>query len=220
MDGFKQRIIGALVLISLAVIFVPMLLDEPHEERATRSIAIPQEPDFPEVRIESVPRPEQESAIAPVAEPANPPMEIGSAQPSSGDTRSTMNAEESVSPAATESEPAVPAEPEQPRQPEPQAEPEAKPAKEPAESPAPAAQASGGFLVQLGSFGSDSNAQRLLDAVEAAGFTARSSAVESAGQTLTRVFAGPFADKAGAEAAKAKLDEQFGLNTLVIVNDR
>src|SRR5690554_6905154 len=48
-DGLKQRIIGALVLISLAVIFVPMVFDEPHSERTSISINIPEEPPFPEV---------------------------------------------------------------------------------------------------------------------------------------------------------------------------
>ena len=49
MDGLKQRIIGALVLVSLAVIFVPMLFDEPHPERSSTTIKIPEETPFPEV---------------------------------------------------------------------------------------------------------------------------------------------------------------------------
>lgn len=51
MSGLKQRIIGALVLIALAVIFVPMMFDEPHDERSVRSLDIPEEPPFPEVQI-------------------------------------------------------------------------------------------------------------------------------------------------------------------------
>ena len=51
MNGLKQRIIGALVLVSLAVIFVPMMFDEPHSERETTTIQIPEEPPFPEVEM-------------------------------------------------------------------------------------------------------------------------------------------------------------------------
>ena len=55
MDGLKQRIIGALVLISLAVIFVPMIFDEPHSERQSTPITIPEEPPFPEVDMPAQP---------------------------------------------------------------------------------------------------------------------------------------------------------------------
>ena len=61
MDGLKQRIIGALVLVSLAVIFVPMMFDEPHSERESTTIKIPEEPPFPEV---DAPEPELSDAPA------------------------------------------------------------------------------------------------------------------------------------------------------------
>ncbi|MEH6357276.1 MAG: sporulation protein, partial [Marinobacter sp.] len=70
MDGLKQRIIGALVLISLAVIFVPMIFDEPHSGRNSTSINIPEEPPFPEVSTEPPPQaamPDYQSASGPKA---------------------------------------------------------------------------------------------------------------------------------------------------------
>jgi DedD protein len=234
-DGFKQRIIGALVLISLAVIFVPMLLDEPHEERTTRSIEIPEEPDFPEVRIEPAQQPVIDDAIEPVPEPEAPPMEIGSSEdeqaapaPMNSDDTVGSTRQDAQTPADTAQAP--PREPaQQPRAPSPTAEPAvpeqppAVPEQPEAASPSPAEQAvaeAGGYLVQLGSFGSESNAKRLKSSVEDAGFAAYTTHIESGGKTYTRVLAGPFADKDTAAAAKLKLDSEFGLNTLVVVNDR
>lgn len=229
MDGFKQRLIGALVLISLAVIFVPMLLDEPHEERVSRSIEIPEEPDFPEVRIEPATPPAADSPIRAVPEPESSPMETASpeqelppASPIAAEDQGEGQAgqrEEVDSPdRPSRVETAQPAEDTLPA-PEPVLEPV-----EPAE-PIPAAPAeqavpdAGGYLVQLGSFGSQSNADRLKESVEGAGFTAYTAQIESGGKTYTRVIAGPFADKNAANAAKLKLDNLFGLNTLVVAND-
>jgi len=53
LDGFKQRIVGALIIVSLAVIFLPMLFDEPHQERERQTLEIPPEPDIPEVTVEN-----------------------------------------------------------------------------------------------------------------------------------------------------------------------
>ena len=192
MDGFKHRIIGALVLISLAVIFVPMLLDEPHEQRTTRSIEIPEEPAFPEVRIEPAEPPVTTDPIEPVPEPSTPPLEITDSQ---GAVEAEPFMEEApVSPASRAG--AIP--------------------ETPAEAPI---SQRGGFLVQLGSFSSGDNAKRLQGTVSEAGFNSFTTEIQSDGKTFTRVFAGPFPQRSAASAAKAKLDDQFGLNTLVIVND-
>ncbi|MAL96860.1 MAG: sporulation protein [Alteromonadaceae bacterium] len=235
MDGFKQRLVGALVLISLAVIFVPMLLDEPHEERATRTIEIPQEPDFPEVRIEPVEPPEFDDPIATVPKPDAPPLSTGREQsevpvePMSAERRvpSPDRTQQSGPSAAgsaaqqAESEARDAAQAQSSETPPPAratGEPEAVPSQ-----PAPQQQAStpaaGGYLVQLGSFSSQSNAAGLKDSVTTAGFSAHTVAVESDGKTFTRVFAGPFPDKDAAASAKQEIDSKFGLNSLVIVND-
>ncbi len=58
MDGFKQRIIGALIIVSLAVIFLPMLFDEPHQQRRERILEVPPEPEMDSVEIEAPREPE------------------------------------------------------------------------------------------------------------------------------------------------------------------
>ncbi|MGM0450835.1 MAG: SPOR domain-containing protein [Pseudomonadota bacterium] len=58
MDGFKQRIIGALIIVSLAVIFLPMLFDEPHQQRRERILEVPPEPEMEPVEVEAPREPE------------------------------------------------------------------------------------------------------------------------------------------------------------------
>ncbi|MCG8613770.1 MAG: SPOR domain-containing protein [Pseudomonadales bacterium] len=43
-DGLKQRLVGAVVLVSLAVIFLPMIFEEPHQEKKNIVIPIPDRP--------------------------------------------------------------------------------------------------------------------------------------------------------------------------------
>lgn len=58
MDGFKQRIIGALIIVCLAVIFLPMLFDEPHEARQEQILEVPEEPEMQPVAIEEPKEPQ------------------------------------------------------------------------------------------------------------------------------------------------------------------
>ncbi|MCH8499037.1 MAG: SPOR domain-containing protein [Marinobacter sp.] len=194
MDGLKQRLIGALVLISLAVIFVPMLFDEPHPERTSRVIDIPDEPVFPAVQVRS-PTQQQlpdtvESAPGwrieePEAAPVTPPAEPAVAQP--------------------RPQPQVPA---------------AAPAPQP-EQVQYAETLQGAWVVQLGSFGSADNARGLRDRVREAGYNAHVQRVERAGAApLQRVFAGPFIERSDADKAKQALDRQFSVNSLVTSGDR
>ncbi|MGO1460994.1 MAG: SPOR domain-containing protein [Marinobacter sp.] len=218
MDGLKQRIIGALVLISLAVIFVPMVFDEPHSERTSTSINIPEEPPFPEVEA-------PESDIAPP--PSYQQDQASSQEPAAQDFKIVENGEPAAQPATGNSDSAEPesdsAEPEVAKSvaPEPAA-PEPVTSKEP-ETPVSTEQTEaeftrslkGAWVVQLGSFGNSDNARGLRDDVREKGYNSHLQEVVRGDNTLTRVFSGPFAEKSKAEAAKRTLDKAFGLNSLV-----
>ncbi|MBE0484802.1 SPOR domain-containing protein [Marinobacter sp.] len=211
MNGLKQRIIGALVLVSLAVIFVPMIFDEPHSERESRSITIPEEPPFPEVDV-----PAEPVAGGPdygmTAEP-----ESASSEPAQGFRLIEDN--ERAAPSQANAQQAMPqtAAPEPDPEPKPAAQQAApEPAPEPVEETAEYTRSlEGAWVVQLGSFGNADNARRLRDNVRDMGFGAHLQQVERGDATLTRVFSGPFANKTDAEAAKKSLDEAFSLNSLV-----
>ncbi len=199
MDGLKQRIIGALVLISLAVIFVPMIFDEPHSERQSTPITIPEEPPFPEVDM-----------------PAQPDAR-NFEEPAEADAAVAETVEEPASQTATEATPAQTASQAEPQQaPEPQqaTEPVAG-ASEPEQPKEFSKTLEGAWIVQLGSFGNADNARRLRDKVIEMKYGAHLQQVTRGDTELTRVFSGPFVSEAEAKKAKAVLDKEFNLNSLV-----
>ncbi|AZT84031.1 sporulation protein [Marinobacter sp. NP-4(2019)] len=212
MDGLKQRIIGALVLVSLAVIFVPMLFDEPHSERTSRSINIPEEPPFPEVDA-----PEPPAADA----PAYRLEESGEPEPDA--QRQVQRVDEPAEPVSeAQPEPAPQTEPAEPvaqesaaQEPAPTPEPENQQSDQQADSAEYAGSLEGAWVVQLGSFGSADNARNLRNKVRDQGYNSHLQEIQRGDTTLTRVFSGPFAEKAEAERAKRALDREFGLNSLV-----
>ena len=219
MDGLKQRIIGALVLISLAVIFVPMIFDEPHSQRKSTSITIPEEPPFPEVDM-----PEE-----PTGDAVGYEVSSDTVAPASGDTGQSPGfriIEDESAQAKTEPEQGESVQRAPVKQPEiaktqPAAEKQqaskaeetpAKPAEEKAEF---TRTLEGAWVVQLGSFGNEGNARRLRDNVIEMGFGAHLQQFASGDKTLTRVFSGPFVNREDADQAKTKLDKKFGLKSLV-----
>lgn len=212
MDGLKQRIIGALVLISLAVIFVPMIFDEPHSQRQTTPITIPEEPPFPEVDMPAGPDSEgQDYGLSP--EP------VTTSEPDSASAPGFRMIEgddvQAAQPVATQ-EPELSPEP----QPEAQAaqEPEEPEAQTPIDQPEKAEftrSLEGAWVVQLGSFGNEDNARRLRDKVLEMGLGAHLQQFSRGDTTLTRVFSGPFVNRTEADKAKAVLDKEFGLKSLV-----
>jgi DedD protein len=211
-DGLKQRIIGALVLISLVVIFVPMIFDEPHSGRTSTSINIPEEPPFPEVSTEPPPQtvmPEYQSASGSEAAVADRASGSGDFQlieevtPEAPEPTKPATASNAVAPPPTAAVKPAPARPE----PSPQTEEEFSRSLE------------GAWVVQLGSFGDGDNARRLRDNAREKGYSSHLQEFSRGDTRLTRVFSGPFASKSEAGAAKAALDKAFSLNSLVTSPD-
>lgn len=228
MDGLKQRIIGALVLVSLAVIFVPMIFDEPHSRRESTAITIPEEPPFPEVDLPD--QSGEEVTTPPVATESPETESAGNGyriieEPAPG----ALPERESLSEAEPAAEPKTrPAEPEKAVVSESEAtKPEPEAAKrvlvagaEIADKAEFSGSLAGAWVVQLGSFGNANNAQRLRDKVLEMGYGAHLQQVSRGDTSLTRVFSGPFVNKDDAARAKAALDKAFGLNGLVTTGDK
>ncbi|MEQ5815039.1 SPOR domain-containing protein [Marinobacter sp. NFXS11] len=225
MDGLKQRIIGALVLVSLAVIFVPMLFDEPHSERTSTTIKIPEEPPFPEVEA-----PESELAPAPSYGLESSDSDLAAPSSAQGADESPgyrileeAPGQDSVQDATDSSDAG---------QPETDKDNAQESANEPAETPDQTSENAatetaeyersleGAWVVQLGSFGNADNARRLRDQVREKGYGSHLQEVVRGDTTLTRVFSGPFASKTEAESAKRALDDAFGLNSLVTSGEK
>lgn len=92
---------------------------------------------------------------------------------------------------------------------------EAQPAAD-APATAVAANRAGGWAVQLGAFKSEAEANKLRDrarAISVAAFVDRSGAGD---QALWRVRAGPYADRAGAESARATLKQKLQTEGVIV----
>ncbi len=223
--ALKQRLVGASVLIALAVVVLPMLLGGRPEGEATRTTRIevsepPEEIDFTVRRypigeqsaVETPPPPPAKLDLpAPQAndpvQPEPPAAEPGLAEAvpdESGDPAATAaKAEESVPPpAVAEAEP----------EPEPEPESEAAPAvaEPPTVAPrtAPAASPSGRYVVQVASFGSVGNARKLAEKLGGLGYSVLTDTVSADVGTLNRVRVGPYGSEAEAQRAVARLRDQ------------
>jgi DedD protein len=215
-DALKARLIGAAVLVLLAVLLIPELLSgrktvEPVAEeagpRGSRTFTI----ELGGGSGQSVRTP---TTVTPATSPPS-----GDAAPAA--------AQAAIEPTPTP-QPATITE----QTPEPVLEPAPEPAPELVARPAPIAKPSavepepppvaapgrGGWAVQVGAFGSAGTAAKLVRELSAAGYPAFESPVARAGNTLHRVRVGPEADKAGAEQLARRLKDR-GLPATIVQND-
>ncbi|MDJ0760398.1 MAG: SPOR domain-containing protein [Woeseiaceae bacterium] len=199
--ALKERIIGAIVLVVFVVLVVPVFLDGPPTEN--------------DVIRERVPLPGQnEQPLKMVildrdrTEPV--PSEVDASQPASA-----------IRTAEPEPEPAQLAKPENAVEPEPEPSTaiassadieadEPPPQTAPREAPKiqrSAGSATGMWAVQLGSFSSADNANRLAADLRQKGFAAFLSKTDNGGKELHRVRIGPQKDKPAAEAMASRLKD-------------
>ena len=191
--GLKQRIVGALVLVALAVIFLPMLFSREDELRQVTvdAPAMPEKPVMPEVALDPVVVPE------PVAEDEVPPVEPVPQTPSE--------------PIATLSQPA--AEPPAPAQVE-------QPATIPTPTQAVPKPASGldasnlpvSWSVQLASLSSRAGAEKLQQTLRSGGYNAYIRSFDG----MNRVFVGPVIERAEADRLRDLLNRQQNLKGFVV----
>ena len=198
----KERLTGAIILVALIVLLVPELLTGPigSAPRATAMAPSAEEPPLRSYTINLADDAHARSA-APITSGPQPPTPLSAAAGPSGMSAARPAAAESRPPAAASAAPSAP-----------EAGPAAPPPLMPAKSvPASAAAASaansvagGSWMVQLGSFASRTNAERLARQVKAGGFKV-SVSQGSSGRRLFRVRVGPAHDREAATQLAAKL---------------
>ena len=242
-ERLKQRLIGAAVVISLGVIFLPMILDGGrHTEFEKIRIEIPQKPEVdyssaiapltpPEIsvtRIEESPtgpdeidlegsKPIIDAELEAMIKPIEEPDEVVSKQ---GVDLRKPDADEK--PAAIEPKPvAKPAE-------KPVAvktEPVSKPAKTPdaveektavASVPVTSPSVVSAWVVQVGSFSSRSSAIGLRDKLRKQGFAAFVESFEATGKPSHRVRIGPETARSRSEKTLAELKKKMKLDGIVV----
>ncbi|EJM68866.1 hypothetical protein PMI30_01313 [Pseudomonas sp. GM50] len=206
--AYKQRMVGALVLVALAVIFLPMLFSRQDEQRqvSVDAPAAPQAPAVPQVQIEPVVVPE------PQALPQEP-------VPSDEEIAAQQAPSTPIAPSA----PVAPAPPAKPVAPPPA--PVAKPAPAPAQPIAaaptkPAAtpsrvDANGlsvSWSVQLASLSSRESAESLQKTLRSQGYNAYIRSADG----KNRVFVGPLIERAEADRLRDLLSRQQNLKGFVV----
>jgi len=196
--SLKQRLLGAVVLIALAIIFVPMFLSRPAPQQTSETVnlAIPPAPDREfQNRVLPIDATQDASKNAgetvtnpPLATVETPPRPAEIAQPTSP-TPSPAPAPETPKPEASTAAPAASA-----------------PSPKAAESE-PGRAANGRFYVHLGIYAETKNADDLVGALKQGGYPAFAEASEFQGKPAQRVRVGPYEDRAAAEAARLRIKQ-------------
>jgi len=210
--AYKQRMVGALVLIAIAVIFLPMLFSRQDEARHVQvdAPAAPQAPVAPQVKVEPVAVPEQQPL------PQEPvPTDEELAQPSQPSV-SQQPPSMPIAPAPAPAKPAATAPAVKPA-------PAPAPAKPAPAAPAPAAPAaeqsrvdanglSVTWAVQVASLSNRANADNLQKTLRTQGYNAYIRTSDG----VNRVFVGPLIERAEADRLRDQLDKQQKLKGIVV----
>jgi DedD protein len=191
-ERLKQRLVGAAVLVSAAVIFVPMILDRGSDPDETVSDSnLPPRPQHTfrsrivavqEAEVRVPPAVRETPTASPAAEPSPPePRTPPANRPAKADARDKPTA----APALAE----------------------------------PGQQAQSGltaWAVQLGSFSERENATELRDRLRAKGYTAFVESVRLQGSRSMRVYVGPELLRSKATESQERLRKEFGMEGLVV----
>lgn len=224
--ALKQRLVGASVLVALAVVVLPMLLGGRPESgvQETQTIELPPQPSeldfqtrrYPIGETPSVPQraPEEApsgDATATLPQPQrspepSPPAESGEEADPDAEGTDKRGAVAHVELEPREFQDALPDDTVPATA---AADREAAPEPSAAKVTVPAAASGGGrYVVQVASFGSTDNAKRLSETLRGSGYAVLSDTVTSDVGTLHRVRVGPYASEAEASAAAARLRQQ------------
>lgn len=221
--AYKQRMVGALVLIAIAVIFLPMLFSRQDEARRVQvdAPAAPQAPATSQIKVEPVSVPEQQplpqepvptddelTQPAQSAHTAQPVQQRTSQQPPSMPIAPAPSKPVAAAPKAVQTAPAKPA---------------PAPTPAPAQAPAPVASAadtsrvdanglSVTWSVQLASLSNRANADNLQKTLRTQGYNAYIRTSDG----VNRVFVGPVIERAEADRLRDTLEKQQKIKGIVV----
>jgi DedD protein len=212
-SGLKQRLVGAVVLVALAVIFLPMLLDgSGARDRLNEDIAIPEQPEAPESRLErsgsgaqSGGEVDSDTASATLATD-----EFGG-----GGADTATDAGERTD-AETERATEAETSPDAPASDTDAASDEETASAEATDSGSSDARPAKGWVVQVGSFQRETNALVLRDRLREDGFDASVEQVSGDSGTLWRVWLGPVTERAEGEALERRIEDHRGSDALLM----
>jgi DedD protein len=212
----KQRLIGAIVIISLAVIFIPMILEGPDDEPSPRTQDMPPPPAIDYQAEVELPVPAESSGPSgspESSEPSGSPAAVVAEQAVSAIPQSAPPQETVASPAAS---PAKQAEPVESKQAPRTVVARQSPVKTPPSDPSAGIQ--GGWVVQVGSFSQQANALSLRDRLKKSGYQVTVQDAKGTDGSVHRVLVGPVSDRPAAEKLRDKLAREQKLTAMVLEN--
>jgi DedD protein len=218
-ERMKHRAVGAVVIVALLVIFVPMLLHfneggnteqaasvippNPQAEMKTVEIPLKELQDKQLADLLPLPTESPEDVLADVsdldvaAEVAKPAAAAATAAKTNGNAAASETAK-----------PAIAAKVEAPKtktvEPKPQL-----------AGPTTGAKA---WAVQVGSFSKRENAERLRDRLRKSGYKAFVNTTEAGGRTVVRVRVGPELQRADADQLRSKIEKELQIQARVVVH--
>jgi DedD protein len=213
-ERVKKRLVGAVVLVALAVIFVPFFLEKKGEQPQSAVDLQENIPPQPPQTFREGLVPDEKSAAEQVLklerdtggfniserlelEEYVPPAEIvdAPAAAESGDKR--RESDDTPSPPVASAQQGKSGKPQKTAA---------------AQQPAPRT----GWIIQAGSFGQKSNADKLQQGISNSGASAYIEEIDVQGKTLYRVRLGPFPSKSSAQQQLEVVEKQFDLKGRVI----
>ncbi len=199
-QGLKERLVGAAVLVAIAVWLIPWVLDGPEDgaEAPASSLQLPSADEPMPMRTQTLklgdaPEPSGGSVAPPATTPATQ-LQAASEPPKPAAAEQPKPAPESRADLPSVGEQTVAAVTHAP---------EKATAAQPKSAPPPAA--AGDWTVQLGSFEDEGNAKRTAQRAATFGYKAEVSSSRNGARLLYRVRVGPQATKAASEAAASAL---------------
>jgi DedD protein len=184
----KQRLVGALILIALAVVFWPIIFVEPDESPIPGDMTIPERPH---IDISQIPQPDPAQARS------SPALEARSE--AAGEQ--AVAAAEPSAPVAAQQKPVVK---------------QRAPRDEAPERPALDAQGLPiAWILQVASVSSPDKAEQIRQRLTGMGYKAYVKTVRHDGKKLLRVYIGPKFERSRLDAIKSEVDKAFSVESLV-----
>ena len=196
-DGLKQRLVGAAVLVAVAVLFIPVLFERESRLVVDHTSQIP-----PPLLVEPV------TVELPQDNPEIPPVQ-------SAESMYELLPEDPVGQSVVKDNTAAPVQTAV-------ATPTAKPAVAGTEASSPAREVLDergipkAWAIQVASFNTQARANAMRDQLLAKDYPAFTRSAETSQGTLTRVFVGPKISRDQAYSLKSKLDSELKTETLVV----
>ena len=221
-DVLKQRLVGALILVALGIVFWPIIFVDSGQRERAEDVRIPPRPQVQTTPLEPPdmaglrPSPATERAAAP-----EPDTEWLTLDPSG--VPPGVNAGEPIADDQSASAPEPAPEPEPAPQPKPDPKPVAKPVAEApktrSEPPVkPALDADGlpiSWILRVASLSNATRAEELRAELVSMGHKAYVKKVPSNGKTFYRVYIGPKVEKVNLERIQSEINARFGVTTMI-----